>query len=222
MRRCGVMYWLATGVELPGYVQAEAGFTPPSKCPAMGPNGASGTLATGCSGAWDLTFDGERQEWMQLEEGLWLGVERDATVRPADVARRAQCGGHAVRMLDADWVMPVARLPAGGSLLPQRRRFAETGPGFRWEVEACHARLLDLAGAWWDEKRGAGGFTDAMLDEAVDLALQVNYRIGLREMVALDAMPLATMRDIVDALVDWPTVERLAAAQAEKKSPAVG
>jgi hypothetical protein len=124
-------------------------------------------------------------------------------------------------MLDGDWLMPTARLPTGGSLLPQRRRLGEDGT-LRWEVEETYGRLLELAEAWWDELRGCGAFTDAMLDEAVDLAVGVNYRVGVRELAALDALSQQVMRDVMAALVDWPTVERLAAAAAEKKSPRGG
>jgi glutaredoxin-related protein len=60
------------------------------------------------------------------------------------------------------------------------------------------------------------GPSDDELDEACGLALQLNYRLGFHEAVLLGLLTDGAIRQLLRALVDWPTVEKIIAA--EKKT----
>lgn len=164
-------------------------------CP--GPGDQAGVIfrAEATSGPPAPRFDylPESQEWDRvIHQGqvlYWIGRDKLAPPRPADLQRTKPLKGHLVQLADGQyWQVPLIRRPnpSGGppvSGLPTEIRFDGDGRS----ANAIRAEYLDI----WD--RSARVFDVAWLSaplepgEEVDLnrfaldALALNYRIGFAE-----------------------------------------
>jgi hypothetical protein len=147
---------------------------------------------------------------------IWVGYWRDAPPGPEDLARERQIGGHPCRLRDGhDWNIPAARSHSElGSGDEAELRWSINLPrtlkrvaGGQWNA-ACVAReyaeLWALAEAWV----GRSGSLDyqGAINGAV-LALSANYRISANEVELLDLMTDDDVIQILDRLVDKPTVD---------------
>jgi len=189
----------------------------------------------------DVGFWPDRQTWQKhlAAPGAWIGrVAGDPPPGPADLARPQQLQGHLVTMADGGrWLAPVARGLADqeGTLayyvaLPQASTLDETGQWTAGDVLPRWGPLWAAALDWWDAKGGAtvtdaeDGGARAVLDfsaahEAAALALGANYRIGPAEASTLGLFTPAAVRQVLDALVDWPTLVRWTEDRKKKDSP---
>lgn len=222
-----LLYWLPA-TQVPPAPLTEAGFTNPRKAPASEPGDsgtgarAQGQLVTPCRGTFDLHIDAEFQTWTRRPGGYWIGVDRRAKLDPACFARNTQRSGHEVELAGAKWLIPCARLAGGGLGLPKRRAFAPDGTT-AWEVESAYKSLSDAAEQWWQiVMAGAppGALTDASIDEWCGAALAVNYRLDAEAAIALGFFGDSTQAQIMAALIDLPTINRLISDQ-KKTMPAI-
>lgn len=226
MRTAGLLYFLE-GVgekqaQAPAYLRdGKLGLA--KKEPAQGPAGKiTGALVTPVNFGCDLDYVPEEQTWIRLpaeegEPGVWLGVDRRDKLRPEDVIRDEVRTGHRVVLGDQQlWEIPVARLALGGCRLPRTRVLRPDGSK-GWKVDEQYAEICEFAERVWQFYQGAGGLlTDEEIDRACGLALGINYRIGDMEAVALGLFTDVALQASVRALIDYPTIERVLAA--EKKS----
>jgi hypothetical protein len=164
------------------------------------------------------------QLWLKIPQhphGAWVGFSSGQRPTPADLARKQQLSGHRVRLADEqDWLVPVARKvvdPAAEALdwfcaLPTQVAVDDAG---QWTIDqplARYAPLWRIAVGWWDASVAAeitevGATFDFrnMLDDTVS-ALQANYRLDRIECVLLELLTIQHARDVLNALIDWPTV----------------
>jgi len=211
---CPLMIFVPEGSEPPPHVIAD-GWQPPTKY-HVALEEISGRLITPCAGAWDLTLADEHQERHKTPDGLVYIRDRRGTLLPQMVARPEVRPGHLVTLGDDQaWEIPAALLVTGETALPRRRVLGDDGRPV-WQVEDAYKSLTAFAEKLWGASRGSLTMTDDEVDRACGQALSVNYRIGLTEALVLDLLTDASMSAICKALIDWPTVESIAAAEKKK------
>lgn len=174
-----------------------------------GPDGGQGVILTAEEvrrAEWEWTRAPGRSWWV----GTW------GETQPEGLARARQIAGHRVRLEDGhEWLVPVARSFAVGSVLPQRLVLGEDGK--TWEGRplarfvAISARAARVARVLFDElEEGEGPLV--VLGEGADIAVEalaINYRIGPVEAAALGLLSEPAVFEVCKALVDWPTIERV-------------
>lgn len=215
--RPGLLVWAKSLREVPRYLLRDDGQPVSSKNPSQGPGGGGGVLVSPCSGqAFSLDYEPEEQAWTETGLGYWVGIDPRGTIAPEALERDTMCSGHEVRLGDGEWVIPAARLVAGGTHLPQRRRLRDGK--LCWEVEESHAELSAAADRIWDAlMAGEAVVNDEELDAAIDAALRINYRVGVTELAVADLLPIEAVREMAGALIDLPTIRRLEAEMAAGK-----
>jgi hypothetical protein len=185
----------------------------------------------------DLRYRRDAQAWRECADGkYWVGWEIERSPRPCDLARKEMIDGHNVLLGDEqEWLIPVARLFWGGTALPQSLIL---GPGGKVVTEA----LPEFAGLSADAEKVWAKFSAERLaqgdegpqedapsltvDEGFRIAvaaLSLNYAIGPNEVAALRLLTTANYREILQALIDVPTLVRvsLEMAEASKKNGSV-
>lgn len=188
-----------------------------------GPGGRGGVLlADGASDSPSLAYLPTIQRWIPVQrEGAsyWIGFVTDAPPAAGDLSRERQIAGVDVVLCDGSaWLVPVARLLAGGSGLPRRYGFDDAG-NMALTVEGRYRRLWDLALAFFEryviERISV---THAELLTLASEALGVNYRVGMSELVALGLLDETNVLDVCMATCDWAAIEEL--TNEKKKHPA--
>ena len=170
------------------------------------------------------------------EKQLWVGRYTDSPVLPSDLALNKQLDAYEVTLGDEQpWLIPVARgrLAKEDSLrwypaLPEAADIDEAGEWISRGVVPKYADLWKLAEDYWD-LRWPGSAEDADEDEkenkppaagrvritfdfagsadAAVAALAVNYHVAKAEVALLGLLTDECIREILDALIDWPVVE---------------
>jgi len=201
----------------------------------QGPGDQRGVLFTRTAGEpQPMGYAPGVQKWAKAVGGdWWLGCETDAPPTPADLLRAEAIDGHLVRLGDGQkWLVPVARMVAGGSTLPQAIVLGPKGEkigralpryvalGRHGERVAVDLRIKMGVDAAPD------GYEPVSVSEGWDIAVEalgINYRLGPDEVSLLELITTQNMVPILEALVDMPTLravtaERLAAAAKKKAS----
>jgi hypothetical protein len=198
-----------------------------------GPGGGPGVVAAVSSEPSSVRFAPDRQQWQQAG-GYWIGIEEPAP-GPEELARKKQLDGHLLELGDGQkWLCPAARFHVldGGEIrwqraLPRKMQWIDG----RWQpgpvVPSC-AALWETAAAWWNlrmevasAQTAAEPWDDDRVHNAAAGCLAANYRLGPAEISRLGLFESDTARDVLDALVDLPTVLALGAElQKKTASPA--
>ncbi len=167
----------------------------------------------------------------------WLGYLTHNRPTPADLQRDQVLDGHWITLADGnEWLVPIARgsveetfeTPGGAKdtrlawcrNLPEATSIDDDeGHWIRDGVLARYRPLWDTATRWWDARSGAkipdaeeGKPTRVTFDfdgtnDGALLALQANYRVSKIEAAALGLFDDQCVVEILDALIDWPTIE---------------
>jgi hypothetical protein len=160
---------------------------------------------------------------------VWVGIFTADPPTPADLVRKETLDGHAVTLADGQrYLVPVARSidDAQDQLvyhcrLPRAITLDDDGAWQPAGILARHERLWEIAAAWWDARLGASDtsqgitFDFAGANDCALAALATNYRLGKAEIGLCGLLTETSVVAILDALVDWPTVE----AWLKKKFP---
>ena len=166
------------------------------------------------------------QEWRAVREGeLWVGMYRQFRPEPADLAKPEQIAGHQVLLGDgAAWQIPVARAFPVGTCLPQRMQIGADGKWVSGEVLERFGAFSARAQAWWeafaeaDAKGEAFYYRGSDWGDLASMALGANYAVTPHGIDVLGLLTSSTVREVVEATVDWPTV--MEAVDASKKAGA--
>lgn len=215
LRRLGLDY--VVGATGPESVMVQAG-----------PGGLSGQLLVP---PWTpevpAKFVADRQIWRKRADGaVWIGLQKDHGPAP-QVLQRAQLHvGQTVRLADGnDWAIPRAvafledrpmTLPAVIDLDDNDRPTARVHPRYQQFCEQAYAFFEHWSG------RGEQLKQDQLLEIAV-AALNVNYRIGRIEAVALlKLLDSESLSRLLRAVIDADALEQhvRASATSKKATPA--
>lgn len=147
--------------------------------------------------------------------GYWLAEKPG----PADLLRSPALSGHAVTLGDErEWLCPIARWLTGDPALPRASELSEDGQWQPGPVLGRYQRLWDIACRWWDTlsraeviDEGDGARMrfdfDGLHAAAVD-CLQAQYAIGPVECAMLGLLNEQAAVEVLNAVVDWPTLKR--------------
>lgn len=167
-----------------------------------------------------------QQDWQEADKGkFWVGKEKDNPPRPIDLQRTELIDGHYTKLEDGqDWLVPVARVFPQGTMLPQSLILGPNGELVK-EILPRYAKLGQRAEKVWLEfKRQMGTLTEGETSESMDLktqwdiaieALSINYRLGPWEVSFLNLLTTENISRILSALVDIPSLVKVAKAQQE-------
>jgi hypothetical protein len=186
-----------------------------------GPGGNPGKLFG--AGRWlhdgtGLGYFPDRQTWIgPTPDGVWIGYANDAPPKPEELARETQLRGHQVRLADGQqWEIPVARAFDEGrwtSKLPQKLIYdITTGQWTYAGVEARYTRLWEVANRWWDAFVVKSEAVEAQMSnhDAIECAVDAigfNYCIGRVEASMLGLLTDSIIAEVLNAVVDIPTLE---------------
>jgi len=181
-----------------------------------------------------VRLDPDAQTWRPIPgSDAMVGVYTDAPPTPELLARADLLPGHPVELADGQtYIAPVARGlamddeagPTGWTLaLPQTVGLDPAGAWTAGDVVPRYRALWAAACHWWDAKHQAldAGPDDDQPDAAtvaftfdfaslLDAALTVlaaNYRVGRPEVALLGLFDDASAVRLLDAAIDWPTVQ---------------
>lgn len=179
----------------------------------------------------------DRQTWSKVPGSTaWCGYYTDEPPTPEELLRAEPLPGHRVELADGrPWLVPVARGVAEDGwyhTLPRQSVLDESGQWTRGDVVAKYGRLWETACQWWDalnaatvESAGDAArlvFDFAGIHDAAVVALSANYRLGRIEAALLGIFDDRCVRRVLDALVDWPTLEEFAKKKIEADRQAAG
>jgi len=208
-----------------------------------GPDGQNGTLLAAADriDPTKVKYRPAEQTWHLVDAAgrpaYWIGTINGEEPRGEDLARKKTLPGHLVELGDGrTWLCPVARgqaaedgrlvwyhtLPRSIVLAPQSDREWEHGP-----VVPRYARLWQLAGQYWQARAGSAS-PDAIAGDDVTFDFQnaaaaaveclaANYRVSAVEVSLLGLLDTEAPRKVLDSLIDWPTLVRLA-GELQKKT----
>lgn len=194
-----------------------------------GPDKKNGVLFTAAGdslGEHILGYYPERQTWQNVPKSTaWVGCYDDDRPGPGDLLQPNPLGGHPVLLGDGnEWTVPVARAIVEEEnelryhcALPSGVTLNGNGQWCRGGPVKKYTKLWSTALKFWDAwtaavagtEAGAGGadFDFDGLNDAALLALQANYRVGKAEVVLLGLFDGEPATAILQALIDWPSVQ---------------
>jgi hypothetical protein len=189
-----------------------------------GPSGCGGVVVAEPDRVPRIEFHRDQQRWQKLPGSeVWVGCERDQVVDPQRLRRVPQLvAGHWTLLADGQvWWIPVARSAHGGeNVLPRQSTLDETGKWVAGGTLTRYAHLWEIASRWWDARVGAVPADTAAtgearvrmemdfdgIHEAAAAVLASNYCLGPAEISLLGLFDEQTTVEILDAVIDWPTI----------------
>lgn len=217
-----ILYYIPNGVAATQAAYERAGLAgvlrdthPAWRTVCGGPDGGNGLLvrATWREDNEAPVYTADAQRWIVAPGGRhWVGVATGEEPGPEDLRRKTQIEGHWVRLGDGrDWLVPVARLVDGTTLLPEAVYWDVNGALVR-ELRPEYAPLHQHATAIWDSLMDSGRYSadaDALYAVAAD-ALAANYHVGRAEVGLLGLLDRQAVTRVAWALVDGPTLDAIA------------
>lgn len=176
----------------------------------IGPDDKRGMLATpfdaGTSPAEFIQYMPERQEWTEIEDGVYLGIDRDAA--PEHFLREEIANPKYLINNDrGSWMIPVALLDAEDCGLPQQDIFKKG----QWHSvpRPAYRELADRATHLYQVEQGEENDPGReWLRETAVLAIGCNYALTAAEMAALDLLHTEAYNSIASILTDQPEREK--------------
>jgi hypothetical protein len=132
------------------------------------------------------TYKPDSQIWKK-KKGLWIGHSKDHIPKSEDLARSEVYHSYAVDdEFGEQWLIPIIRSqdPSRGSL-PVDVGWDDDGNYFE-RTKRKFQRLWEIAGKFRDMILGLIPKDERWMAEAVLEVLQLNYRVGIRELGMLD------------------------------------
>ncbi len=186
-----------------------------------GPGGKPGTVICSTDKYFSPGYRKSKQTWRKmLGTDIYLGWEKDKKPTEETLIRPDPIEGHAVKLGDGqNWSIPIARYVNGSTAFEKVNVFDGTEwiPG---TVKEQYKKLFNDACSKWDTMINAEvGKSITFTDDCniVSNAMAINYRIGPHEISALGLLTTQTQRKALQAVVDWPTLEEMAAEYESKK-----
>lgn len=160
----------------------------------------------------------EEQDWEQLSERLWIGVDKNERPCGNDLKRKRQYAGYDIELADGcTWTVPVIRRQDGSTELPVDMSFGSDG--------RLAEVIKDAYRQIWNDTESiaecyfSGNFTGVDKSKAFDIAIRalgLNYRFGHAEQRITKAVDSTNYFDILSLVVDYPRF--MAVRAMEKKS----
>lgn len=191
-------------------------------------------------------FDDGSWRWLAGENGVWLGIDTLAPVKPEDVERRNQYKGHWVELADGnEWLIPVIRRPVWGQKtiktddgedrqvdgfldgIPRLSQIMTMDPATRRvtrSIRPVDQRIWDWSASFYPLVYSDGFNQTAPLpqdEETFAFAaslLAMNYRVGLAEINAWQLFEDRVLIPVIQAAMDLPWIKARDEATTQKKT----
>ena len=175
-----------------------------------GPDGACGVIICPMPLSGDIVaapgFAPDRQKWIDLGEGVWLGWDLEHKPNATGLSRPKTIAGYAFDLLnDGDvWICPTIRRAVWTPAVPC---YFSNLDGELRPVPRAEYREIWEKSAEWIITELKGGMT---IEQAVDCAVRclgLNYRVGLSELSALELLTNGddgTTQRVIDSALDIP------------------
>lgn len=199
----------------------------PGEMPAVssiaGPGGGRCVLF-GDMAVKDIRFLPDKQKWLKsYNEKYHVGYYLDSPPSAAELARKKQLAGHKVELGDGkDWLIPVARKFAEGSVLPLALGIGAKGEIIVDELEE-YIGFSGRAARYYREtlRQALRIEVEPMeIDDQIKLAIEaimLNYHISIQETFILKLINSVNMSEICGAVIDTPSINAVAKQMAEDK-----
>lgn len=192
----------------------------------IGPGGGQ-CLLFGNLKACNLRYKPEEQFWMESYNGkYYIGHYLDELPTEKELARSKQLAGHQVELGGgAKWLIPVARKFAEGCALPVSLALGTKGeiiskslPEYAKFSRRAELFYFDTLKQWGEMEGAEQLDIEARLLLAMD-AISFNYQVGLEEIRMLKLIQTTNFSEILEAILDLPTIKAVnkQAAEAKKK-----
>lgn len=182
----------------------------------QGIDGEHGTIF--CVDAMKGRYHKGSQSWRNIPKmSCKIGWYTEDKPTPKSLARRKQIEGHWVELGDGNkWLCPMARryVKEGAELrwtiaLPQVFALNDAGDWVMGSVREQFAELEQIASTYWDHRYGENRgqvMTDEQFIKSAIAVLSHNYRVSEIEVSVLELFDETTVKPILDALIDEPTL----------------
>lgn len=199
-----------------------------------GPDGGAGVVCGGANVmASRVGHFQQHQTWRKCpRHDHWVGLDQRFIPQPEQLLRPEALRGHLVTLGDGNqWLVPVARafFSEGDELryycaLPHQVDLDDDGHWVVGDVARTFRHLWDLASKYWDCKHESAVEGDQVtlefdeLHDAALTALAANYRLGKVEAVLLELFKGDAAVQVLEALIDAPTLADLIKKKADTSS----
>jgi hypothetical protein len=193
--------------------------------PGRGPGDKAGTLVTYQTVAGDIPprwgFYPDEQEWSEVNDELWLGIDTARPPVPDDLKRRKQYGGYSLELGDGNqWTVPVVRRPDGSSELPTSMSWDATG-AYTEPIKAAYRGIWERVqpvASWLYRESDEAILRSEALRICIDV-LALNYRFSAAEQRVLSLIDSETYLLILAAAVDLPRASEIVSAEKKMNEP---
>lgn len=195
---------------------------------AQGPGGGDCMLVCIGGDTKQLYFKPKEQNWTESMNGQYrVGFTNDNKPTEEILRRKKQLAGHEVEMGDSGkWLVPVARIIGGGSMLPASLVLGKKGEVVREELPQYAQFSAKAEGLWEDFrvenkwKKGEIKLTVAKRMTLAAEALAWNYHIGTEEINLLKLITTQNLGEIMAAIIDVPTLVKVSEEMENQKKNA--
>lgn len=188
--------------------------------PGSGPGGASGTmlvpLVPGGEPPVRLGYHPDRQDWHQIGDAYWLGIDRECPPMPIELTRRKTIGGYWMELGDGQlWAVPILRRPNASTELPCSFGW-DAGGRFQETVRGDYRQLWEDTGEiveWFLSGQIRDlPFVKENLPRIIDWCvriLAVNYRFDRVLQTHLAPIGSQDWALLLGYAIDWATAQAL-------------
>ena len=163
------------------------------------------------------------QKWQHVKKGgYWIGFEAESPPRPTDLQRGLAAAGKWAVLSDRKrWLVPVARYLGGSTDLPMTIR-ADDDEVWTRSVKDEYASLWEDAYSVLQTAFNSSWPVEDQLSpqDEVNLCvrcLQINYRVGMWEITALDLLDSDALLEILAIVSDLVSMRELVRKELKKK-----
>jgi hypothetical protein len=166
----------------------------------------------------------EKQTWQKSADGkYWVGIDNETVPGEVDLSRKKQFEGHLVKLGNGEkWLIPIARRFGRGSALPKALILGSKGELMTEELPE-YAEFSAQVERFWEyfiaavNKESSREMTPQEQWQLLVRAMQLNYRITAEGISLLKLVTTENFNEILEAIIDIPTVMKIAAEENKKK-----
>lgn len=186
---------------------------------ARGPDGG-GSLLFVPGGVEPRTpgYNPQQQSWMKAG-AYWIGFDTELKPTPDDLQRGKIVEGFPVVLHgNAEWIVPLVRSPFTTPLahVPHVAALGSDG-SLTTEIDPNYIDAWNASAVAWDVLIGNESLTFAEIVELCAKFLGVNYRIGLKECLALRLFTNENVRDVLMAVCNRSLLDEVSSKLKKKE-----
>ncbi len=193
-----------------------------------GPAGECVLFASADIDAKLLHYKPNEQTWKKSVDGKFhIGLYKGQPPTEKTLRRKKQLVGYEVELAGGEkWLIPLARILAGGSIFPQSLMLGKNGELIT-EAMPKYALFSAKVEKLWDdfqcENKCREGELKLSMTERMELAIEAlawNYKVGADEVNLLKLITTENLSEILAAVIDVPTILEVSKQMVDAKKNA--